>query len=123
MTELAIASGNDIYLIDIELPDERRVLRGHEHKVVTVAFSGELLASGSYDSMVRLWDLTTNESRVLEGHTGPVSSVAFSVNGSFLASGSEDCTIRLWDPLTGECIRLLEGHTFLIFSVAFSVDD
>jgi WD40 repeat protein len=37
--------------------------------------------------------------RTLEGHTAPVSGVAFSRNGSALTSGPADGTVRLWGPL------------------------
>ena len=57
-----------------------------------------MLASGSWDHTVKLWDGATRENiATLEGHTDRVYSVVFSPDGTRLASGSSDGTILLWN--------------------------
>ena len=100
-------------------------LRGHAALVLSVAFSpdGKMLASGSFDNTVKLWNLATGqELRTFEGHKQYVNSVAFSPDGKTLASGSYDGTVRLWNPTTGQDLRLLRSHTKLAGAVAFNPD-
>jgi WD40 repeat protein len=110
-----------------------RKLQGHSGRVDSVAFSNssekeqqQLLASGSNDRTVRLWDTHTRECvAVLQGHMYYVSSVAFSPDGRLLASASADRTVRLWDVVRRQPlfpVDVLRGHTDIVRSVSFSPD-
>ena len=47
---------------------------------------------------MKVWDSHTGTLvRSFRGHTGPVSSLAFSPDGQLLVSGSRDGTVKVWD--------------------------
>src|SRR5262245_8145891 len=73
--------------------DEPTVLKGHEAIITCLAYSpdGTLLASGSKDGYVRIWDLKTGTTRhSFAGHTRMATDVAFTPDGKSLASAADD---------------------------------
>lgn len=78
-----------------------------------VAYSkhGLTLVSGSMDTSVKLWNMSTKTLlKTLKGHTRGVYSVCFSPDGKTVASGSGDNTIIIWDSSKGEQILTLSEH-------------
>ncbi|KAL6230308.1 hypothetical protein BDW75DRAFT_74574 [Aspergillus navahoensis] len=111
--------------VEVTWNSSLQTLTGHSDSVLSVAFSanGSILASGSYDRTIRLWDVWTGrELQTLAGHLGLVQLVVFSSSGITLASSSDDRAIRLWDIQTGKEMRILKGHLGLVLSMAFSPD-
>lgn len=65
---------------------------------VAISPNGQLVAAGSLDAIVRIWDVTTGGLlERLKGHRDSVYSVAFTPDGKGLVSGSLDKTLKYWD--------------------------
>jgi WD40 repeat protein len=95
--------GGDYAIIQWELSEGREAtvrcrLQGYTRAARGISMSpcGRMMASGSDDKTVMIWDLTRKSYiRVLEGHTLMVTSVAWSGDGDLIASGSWDKTVRV----------------------------
>ncbi len=77
-------------------------LKGHSGVITTVTISpdGQTLASGSENSLIKLWNLASRtELCTLEGHTADVKALVFSTDGRTLVSSSTDTTIKVWGAL------------------------
>jgi serine/threonine protein kinase len=59
---------------------------------------------------------------VYKGHNYPVTSVAWSLDGSRIASASRDHTVQVWDTLSGDHVFTYRGHTDIVWCVAWSPD-
>lgn len=103
-------------------PPAKSCLTGHRASVTVVITHPiySLIASGSEDTTIRIWDHETNQyERTLKGHTGPITGLAFDSRGLVLASCSSDMSAKLWDMNTYMCTKTLKGHDHTISSVKF----
>jgi len=118
------SAGSDIKVWEMASGKQLQSIEGSS-LVRSIAFdrAGQLLASGSEDGEVSLWDSVTGKLlRTLKGHQKEINSVVFAPQGGTLASGSEDKTVKLWEARSGTLLRTLEGHTASVDCVAFSTD-
>jgi hypothetical protein len=91
-------------------------------RAVIFSADGKLLAVGSSDQTVSLWDVSSaRELRSLKGHTGAVRRVFFSPNGKIIASVGDDKTVRLWDVTSGRTLSTF-SYTSVVDSIAFHID-
>ncbi|KAL2130146.1 hypothetical protein VTI74DRAFT_6835 [Chaetomium olivicolor] len=100
---------------DDQCPYFIRILAGHNHSVRAISAHGDTLVSGSYDSTVRVWRISTGEQlHVLHGHVQKVYSVVLDHKRNRCISGSMDSLVKIWDLNTGACLHTLEGHNMLV---------
>jgi WD40 repeat protein len=84
---------------------------------------GNLLASGSDDMAVTMWEPTTGNLQFkLSDHSDAVTALEFSLDGKLLASGSRDKTVNIWNLKTHLLQLKLRDHIGGVTSVAFSCD-
>ncbi|HEU4478873.1 MAG TPA: PQQ-binding-like beta-propeller repeat protein [Pyrinomonadaceae bacterium] len=112
---IATGSGDGtMKLWDAATGKELRAFAGHDDwhgskffgpEVNSLTFSpdGKTLASGSHDSLIKLWDVANGALlRTFVGHNSAVQSVVFSNGGKVILSGSHDGTMKLWRPESDE---------------------
>lgn len=121
---LAVSSVSDIQLRNPVTCALHSTLKGHLSFIEAIQFSpnGHLLATGSHDETIRLWDVATEAShKKPNGLSDTIFSIVLSPCYHMFASGSLD-TIRLWDSATGALRCSLEVQSFSVKALAFSPD-
>jgi len=120
---------------------------GHEHVVECVAFapstayvhlagiagykkpplassSGEFLATGGRDKIIKIWDNRGTCHKTLVGHDNWIRGLVFHPAGRYLLSVSDDKTIRCWD-LSQECkcVKVVDdSHQHFVSAIRWAPD-
>lgn len=106
--------------IEVQIQNQNQVSR---YRYVALSQDGQMLAGGTDDGKIMLWDLGRGEQiKTFEGHTDWIKSVAFSPDGKILASVSTDKTLKLWNVESGQEIRTLDENSGRYEVVCFSPD-
>jgi WD40 repeat protein len=99
---LSFALGRTIHIFSPDSEGSGAVvsLEGHYRDVKCIAFSpnGRLVASGSYDNSVNIWETTRDVKAHMESiqhHSQPIRCTHFSTDRQLIISGSDDKTIRV----------------------------
>jgi WD40 repeat protein len=128
--EHTLICGCDDHRIQVwNLQDQHchRFLTGHSGRITTLALGRTLsrrivIASGSDDCSVKLWDLSSGQClHTFSNLNHWVRSVTFSPTGKWLAVAGDDQLIHLWEtsqPTGGA--KTLKDHKHWIRSIAFS---
>ena len=94
----------------MEFNTNKFVLSGHTSYVVGLKLVyGDLLASGSYDKTIRLWNVTSGALiQTLANHTDWILwSLDLMADGQTFLSGSFDKTLKLWNVNTGKVLNTI----------------
>ncbi|CAE6400734.1 unnamed protein product [Rhizoctonia solani] len=103
--EVVACGSHQIFVWDLAAHKRVVSVPAHKHDVNSCCWadtaSGNVLVSGSDDTMIKVWDrrsLSSNRpSGVLPGHTEGVTSVSAKGDGRYIISNGKDHALRLWD--------------------------
>jgi len=119
---VATSQGVERYRLDGEIAALPHLAAGEPVSCVAFSPDGMLLAWATRRNVVVWHRALTQTVRVLSGHTGRVTTVSFSADGTALLSSSEDGTVLLWDTWTGRVKTTINGHARAVLGAAFSPD-
>lgn len=103
---IATSSGRTIKLLNTS-GKYYKGFREHTDKITALAFApqGSLIASGSKDNSIKLWDPNQENSiATLTGHKAPITTLTISPDSKTLFSAAEDKTLCIWNISTKKMI-------------------
>lgn len=139
---ISVHADQNILFYSLSTRSLTRQLVGYNDEIVDATFLSPRLSSlsppprdshlalATNSPLIRVYSTTSQDSRLLEGHTDIVLSLDHSADGFLLASSSKDRSVRIWAPLKpgaeGEsewgyqCVAVCEGHAESVGALALS---
>ena len=113
--------------------ERRKLLTFGKGVFYSVAFAprdGKILATGSPDGLVRLWDVSNGRelytlqasAKGTPNQSQGIESLHFSTDGQFLATACHDGTLKVWETATGREVWRRERAENGLSAVAYSPD-
>jgi WD40 repeat protein len=132
LDELSNCSAGQLLLRDADgLNLIGEALTAHNNWIASLAISKDnsLLATGSWDHTVILWDISNPAAperlSTLTEHSASVRTVTFSPDGKIVASGSDDGGVNLWEvtnPTSPQLLYSLDAAFYDVIGLSFSPD-
>ncbi|CAI9115643.1 OLC1v1016607C1 [Oldenlandia corymbosa var. corymbosa] len=101
-------------------------LKGHSNSVSTLGFSfdGQLLASGSFDGLVKVWDISYQNvtCKTLDCRGQPIKWVKWHPRGHLVLTGSEDSSVFLWNADSEVLLNMFFAHNTTVTCGDFTPD-
>ena len=135
---ISVHADQNIIFYSLSTRSLERQLVGYNDEIVDASFlrngpsAGSVghdthLALATNSSLIRVYNLTSLDTRLLMGHTDIVLALDRTADRRLLGSGSKDRSVRIWATLTGPpgatdyvCIGVCEGHAESVGAIAFS---
>ena len=101
-----------IYVWSLQTGRLLDVLTGHEGPVACLDFSptSSVLASGSWDGTLKLWDVYKNSCTETMEHGCDVLAVAFRPDGREVVTAATNGNLHIWEVESGQQVGLIEGQ-------------
>lgn len=98
------------------------ILKGHSSIVsgISISKNGDILASSSWDSTIKLWDLQTGKELTTLKNSDPIDSINITSDTQLVISGNLDGTIKLWNLETFQPIYKIKEHKHRIRSITIN---
>ena len=112
--EIVAAGSSDdfhVYVWNLQTAKLLDVLNGHEGPVVALSFTGGMLASGSWDGTMKLWEVyKTNVPSESFQHGSDVVCLAWRPDSKELCTGTLGGLLTFWDRESGKLKFEIDGR-------------
>jgi WD40 repeat protein len=108
LVSMSLGGGTKVW--DICGEDVSQRLDDHQDWINSLTWSNDsnYLASGAFDSTIKIWDLHGRCLQTLHGHSESVIRVDCFHHPARVGSLSRDNTYRIWDVVSGQCLYVCE---------------